>query len=183
MIMTCKHPRQSRLRIIGSSFLLLSTLLAGAVSAQTAGQLADRAAIAEQIARYSFAADAKDLEAFLALYTEDAIWKSIPPGQTEPNMIMHNREEIRTFSVDLYQRNAGVRTGHHQSGLLFMELTETTASTQNMILVTQQGPNDPAPTIVVSGVYYDTWKKTPAGWLIATRTLRMEPLPLMAGQQ
>jgi hypothetical protein len=32
--------------------------------------------------------------------------------------------------------------------------------------------------VVVSGVYYDTWKKTGAGWLITTRTLRLVPLPL-----
>ena len=178
MIITRNYRLRTWLRAIKGSFLLIGSLLTGSVSAQTVGQLADRVAIAEQVARYSYAADGKDLEAFLALYTEDAVWKSIPPGQTEPNMIMHNREEIRTFSADRYKQNAGIRTGHHQSGLLFTELTADTAKTQNMVLVTQQGAEDAAPRVVVSGVYYDTWKKTAAGWLITSRTLHMEPLPL-----
>ncbi|MBF8269818.1 MAG: hypothetical protein HW386_1527, partial [Gammaproteobacteria bacterium] len=42
---------------------------------------------------------------------------------------------------------------------------------------------DAAPVVFVAGVYYDTWKKTTAGWQITTRTMRLEPLPLTAGQQ
>jgi len=92
---------------------------------------------------------------------------------------MKSRAEIRKFSEGNKQ-NANIRTGHHQSGLLFTELTGDTAKTQNMILVTQQGPDDAAPRVVLSGVYYDTWKKTADGWLMTTRTLRMAPLPLTA---
>ena len=143
---------------------------------QTLQQLADRIAIAEQVARYSYAADGKDLKAFTALFTADAVWKIMPPGAAEPSVILKSRDEIRKFSEDLYKRNAHIRTGHHQSGLLFTDLTATTARTQNMILVTHQGPDDKTPQIAASGVYYDTWSKTDAGWLIKSRTLRMVPL-------
>lgn len=166
----------SYLQIITYGLILFCSLSAASTGAQTVSQLADRAAIAEQIARYSYAADGKDLQAFLALFTEDAVWQSIPPGTEEPNTILNSRDEIRKYSEDLYKRN--IRTGHHQSGLLFTELTATTAKTQNMILVTQQGPDDESPHVAISGVYYDTWRKTGGGWLIATRTLRMVPLPL-----
>lgn len=166
------------LRVTYCVFLLTGSLLAVGAHGQTVQQLKDRAAIAAQVARYSYAADGKDLAAFTALFTKDAIWQSIPPGTDKPDIIMRSREEIRKFSKDLYQRNADIHTGHHQSGLLFTELTATTARTQNMVLVTHQGPDDDAPKIAASGVYYDTWKKTTAGWLITSRTLRMVPLPL-----
>ena len=170
--------KRSCIRVFIRFFLLTCSLLTAAAYGQTIQQFTDRAAIAAQVARYSYAADGKDLEAFTALFTEDAVWQSIPPGTDKPSIIMHSREEIRKFSEDLYKRNANVHTGHHQSGLLFTELTATTARTQNMVLVTHQGPDDETPHIAASGVYYDTWKKTSAGWLITTRTLRMVPLPL-----
>ena len=176
---TCNHARVIRSQIINFTLIsLLSAIACNAFAGQTMQQLADRMAIAEQVARYSYAADGKDLEAFTALFTEDAVWQSIPPGATEPNIMLKSRAQIRSFSQDLYKKNAGIRTGHHQSGLLFMELTAKHARTQNMILVTHQGPGDEAPGIAASGVYYDTWRKTDAGWLIESRTLRMVPLPL-----
>lgn len=176
-----KFLRYSYLRYVWCSFILFISLLAGSASAQSIDQIADRLAIAEQIARYSYTADAKDLEGFIALFTEDAVWMSIGPGQTEANLKLESRGAIRAFSAELYERNAGVRTGHHQSGLLFTELTVDRAKTRNMILVTQQGADDDAPRIAASGVYYDTWRKTAKGWLIETRTLRMETLPVTGG--
>ena len=160
--------------------LAISLLLAAGVSAQNVQQLTDRAAIAEQIARYSYAADGKDANAFAALFAEDAVWKMFPAGAAEPSITLNSRAEIRKFSEDLNKQNPDARTGHHQSGLLFTELTANTATTQNMILVAQQGPKDESPHIVVSGIYYDTWIKTRAGWLIKSLTLRMQPLPLPA---
>ena len=170
--------RRSNLLIVCSSFLLIGICIAGSAGAQTVQQLADRAAIAAQVARYSYAADGKDLDAFTALFTKDAVWKIIPPGTDKPSVDLKSRAAIRKFSRDLYKRNAKIRTGHHQSGLLFTELTATTARTQNMVLLTHQGPDDAAPHVAASGVYYDTWRKTAAGWLFASRTLRMIPLPL-----
>jgi len=171
--------KQSQKLIECSLLILFALVLAGrTASAQKIDQISDRIAIAEQIARYSYTGDAKDLKGFLALFTPDAIWQIIPAGQTEPNICLKSREEIRDFSADLYKRNAGIQTGHHQSGLLFTELTKDTARTQIMLLVTRKGPNDSAPRVEMSGVYYDTWRKTAQGWLITSRTLRMDPLHL-----
>lgn len=178
---TVTYAYQALSKITTCCFIFICLGLAGSASAQqTLQQLADRMAIAEQIARYSYAADGKDLKAFTALFTVHAVWKSIPPGTDKPNIILKSRAEIRKFSQDLYKRNANIRTGHHQSGLLFTELTANTARSQNMILVTHQGPDDKTPHVAASGVYYDTWRKTDAGWLIETRTLRMLPLPLQS---
>jgi len=172
--------RLSGWRLTRLLLIAISLLLAGSVSAQNVQQLADRAAIAEQIARYSYAADGKDANAFAAVFAEDAVWKMYPAGAPEPSITLNSRTEIRKFSEDLNKQNPDARTGHHQSGLLFTELTANTATTQNMILVTQQGPKDESPHIVVSGIYYDTWIKSKTGWRIKSLTLRMQPLPLPA---
>lgn len=179
----CCHVRLPRLagwRFTRLFLLAVSLMLAGSVSAQNVQQLADRSAIAEQIARYSYAADGKDANAFAAVFAEDAVWKMYPAGASEPSITLNSRADIRKFSEDLNKQNPEARTGHHQSGLLFTELTTNTAITQNMILVAQQGPKDESPHIVVSGIYYDTWVKTRAGWQIKSLTLRMQPLPLPA---
>ena len=165
-------------RLVLACLFGMGVLMTNDLNAQTLQALADRAAIAEQVARYSYTADGKDLEGFVALFTEDAVWMSVPPGATEPNLRLDSRQAIKDFSADLHKRNAEIRTGHHQSGLIFLELTATTARTRNMILVTHQGPEDASPRVNASGVYHDTWQKTPAGWLIRTRTLHMETLPL-----
>ena len=147
-----------------------------ALEAQSTTEVLDRIAIADAVAKYSYTADARDLEGFLSLFTDDAVWKSYPAGSDEPATVLDGREAIREFSLNLYQQNAGIRTGHHQSGLLFTALTGDTASTQNMILLTRQAPGEDSPAVTVFGVYYDTWRKTPQGWRIATRTLRQQPL-------
>lgn len=169
-------------QVIGFHFLIIILLFPCSVHAQTSANLNDRIAISEQIARYSYTADAHDLEGFIDLFTEDAVWKAIPAGQTDPALLLETRDGIQKYSADNHRRLelAGIRSRHHQSGLLFVELTETTARTQNMILATQQGPEDSAPQIVISGFFYDTWRKTDKGWLIETRTLRMDPLPISA---
>ena len=91
--------KRSCIRVFIRFFLLTCSLLTAAAYGQTIQQFTDRAAIAAQVARYSYAADGKDLEAFTALFTEDAVWQSIPPGTDKPSIIMHSREEIRKFSA------------------------------------------------------------------------------------
>mgnify|MGYP003577856823 CR=1 FL=1 len=133
-------------------------------------ELADRLAIADQLARYSYTADARDLDAFMALFTEDAVWQNFVPGKSEPDIKLRSRAEIRAFSAALWKESPGLRSGHHQSGLLFTELTRDSARTKNMILISHQGPGDQPMRIATFGYYETEWRKTPDGWLIASRT-------------
>ena len=57
------------------------------------------------------------------------------------------------------------------SNLVFIELTEDTARTQNMVLVTHQIEGDTAAYINNSGIYRNTWRRTDQGWKIARRVL------------
>jgi uncharacterized protein (TIGR02246 family) len=120
--------------------------------------LEDKLAIQEVIARYAYTWDAKDADGVANLFTEDAVWEMIAPGDTWPSHRMESR--------------AAIRTRHHQSGTVFDELSAATARTLTMVLVTHQGPVDLAPRSHRSGVYHDQWRKTPEGWKLVRRTLR-----------
>ena len=61
------------------------------------------------------------------------------------------------------------QTRHHMSALVFVELTEDTATTENMVLVTHQ--TTAAPYINGSGIYCNKWRKTGQGWKISERVL------------
>ena len=142
----------------------------------TAAQLApgleglpDRLAIAEQLAQYSYTADARDLKNFLSLFTEDAVWQSFAPGRTEPDIKLESRAAIGAFSAALWEESPGLVSGDHQSGLLFIELGADAAKTKNMILISHQWP-DQAMRIGTFGHYDTIWRKTAEGWLIASRT-------------
>ena len=162
---------------------LLATLMSSVTipaSAQAIDQIADRMEIAEVIAKYSYAADFSDPEAFAALFVEDGVFEFYILDAKEPferrvsRAVIRAKQESRKES----KRISGIKTGHHQSGLIFIELTADTARTQTMLVHSVQGADETAPRITSSGVYYDNWRKTSDGWRFAQRVIRLDgPLP------
>lgn len=160
------------------SFLLvtLMTSVTIPVSAQAIDQIADRLEIAEVIAKYSYAADFSDPDAFAALFVEDGVFEFYIRDAKEPYERRVSREVIRAKQESWKEskRISGIKTGHHQSGLIFKELTADTARTQNMLLHTVQGAEETAPKITSSATYFDDWRKTSDGWRIAKRVIRFD---------
>ena len=137
---------------------------------QAETQTADRLAILEQIARYSYAWDDRDLEAYVALFTGDAAFVVDPELPGGPSVNATGHEAIRTWARErMDARKPGVQVRHHQSGTLFDELGEDQARTRTMLLTSRVGPDGEPPG---SGVYYDEWRRTAEGWRFAKRTLR-----------
>jgi ketosteroid isomerase-like protein len=134
--------------------------------------LDDRLAILECIARYSYAYDGKDADAFANHFTEDGVWELFDTGATSPAARIETRPAIREWVSALHERLGAIVTRHFQSGTLFDELTPTTARTRTMLLVTHQHGMDRTPRPTRSGVYHDEWRKTPDGWRLAHRVLR-----------
>ena len=132
--------------------------------------LDDRVAILEQIARYSYAWDERDAEAYTALFAEDAVFEVDPELPGGPATLARGREEIGAWArARMAARAPGVQTRHHQTGTIFDELSADSARTRTMLLTTRVGPGaEPATT----GVYSDEWRRTPEGWRFARRTLR-----------
>ena len=137
---------------------------------ETDAQTADRLAILEQIARYSYAWDDRDLEAYVALFAGDAAFVVDPELPDGPSVDAHGHEAIRAWARErMDARKPGVQVRHHQSGTLFEELDGDRARTRTMLLTSRVGPEGEPPS---SGVYYDEWRRTAEGWRFAKRTLR-----------
>ena len=93
-------------------------------------QTADRLAILEQIARYSYAWDDRDLEAYVALFAEGAAFVVDPELPGGPSVDAHGHEAIRAWARERMDARApGVQVRHHQSGTLFEELDGDRART------------------------------------------------------
>ena len=129
--------------------------------------LADKWAIQEMFARFSYAWDAKATEDFAHLFSADAVVEIFSAGGTRPQFHLTSRAAIRDWAVQNHtERLAGIQTRHHQSGLLFDELTSETARTRTMVLVTHQGAAEAVPRLHRSGMYQMQWRKLPEGWRI-----------------
>ncbi len=136
---------------------------------QSGSRIEDRLAILEQIARYSYAWDGRDLDAYVALFAEDGVFVVDPelPGGPSTHAVGH--EAIRAWARErMDARKPGVQVRHHQSGTLFEELGEDSARTRTMLLTSRVGPDGQPPS---SGIYYDEWRRTAEGWRFANRTL------------
>jgi hypothetical protein len=134
--------------------------------------LADKIAILEVIARYSYTYDGRDADGFAHLFTADGIFEVVYAGGNPPELRLESREAIYAWASQRHQKVVqDIRDRHFQSGTLFDVLTGEHAQTRTMVLITHQGAEDPVPRPVLSGVYHDRWLKTRTGWQMAQRTL------------
>ena len=130
----------------------------------------DRLGLIEQIARYSYAWDERDLEGYVALFTPDGTFEVDPELPGGPSVLAQGHAAIRAWAKErMGSRKPGVQVRHHQSGTVFEELSIEHARTRTMLLTSRVGPNGEPPS---SGIYYDEWVRTTKGWLFARRTLR-----------
>ena len=138
----------------------------------------DRLAIHEIIARYSHTYDGQDAEGFAQLFVEEGVLEIVVAGKAGPWVRLESRAEIRAWAAERLQARRGrFSSRHHQSGILFDELTPDSARTRTLVLVTHQGVAEALPRPVLSGVYHDRWRKTGAGWRLAHRAAHVDGDP------
>jgi ketosteroid isomerase-like protein len=134
-----------------------------------------RLAIHEMIARYSYAYDGQDADAFAELFVEDGVFEIFVGGTENAAVRLESRHEIRAWAARRFRERQGRFTSrHHQSGLLFDELSADSARTRTMVLVTHQDLTEAAPRVTDSGVYHDRWRRTPDGWRLAHRAAHVD---------
>ncbi len=157
------------------ALLFLGVIMSGSVTASD--DLRNRAEIAEALANYSYRWDGKDAEGFAQLFTEDAVMERWQFGELVEGSVVEGRELIFKYSRAAHTgRLADRQTRHHFTGLLFKELSETHAVTENMALITHQQAGG-RPFITATGVYRITWRKTAEGWLMVKRVLFSDAVP------
>ena len=136
--------------------------------------LEDRAQIAEQIAKYAQLWDRKDAEAFVELFTEDGVleWQ-FANAEIQPPTLM-GRENILQYSRKAHAgRLAERQSRHHFSGLVFEDLTEASARTEHIFMVTHVTPSEP-PLLRSTGIYRIEWRKIDGRWLMSHRKLYVD---------
>ena len=114
----------------------------------------DHVAITELLARYCLALDLDDVEAWVALFTEDARYEVF-------GRVFEGHEGLRKLL-------AGAPGGLHLGGLPVIELLDASRArtTQNLLFV------DRATGATRSAVYDDELRRTERGWRFAKRRCR-----------
>ncbi|MBL6752428.1 MAG: nuclear transport factor 2 family protein [Nevskia sp.] len=132
----------------------------------------DRAAIADTIYAYAYAWDGQDLEAYLKVYTEDAVWEAFAAGASQAEIHLPNREAIRKWAEERLARRKGKFVSRHfQTNIVYDHLDRDSARTRTMVLVTHQGVDDAVPSLMLSAVCIDEHRRTPEGWRMRRRSV------------
>lgn len=135
--------------------------------------VADRLAILDAIARYSYTFDGREVDAFVQLFTEDGVFEMLAANASEPELVMTARAGIHEWVTNWFRElDPAIQSRHFQSGTTFRELTAEYAKTSTMLMTTAQHPGEASPRVKMTGVYHDHWIKTAQGWRISRRTLR-----------
>lgn len=135
----------------------------------------DRIAITDNIYAYAYRWDAQDIDSFVNVFTEDAVWEFIPAGTDEPEVRLVGHAEIHKWGGERLGRRKGKFVSRHfESNIVFDHLDADTARTRTMVLVTHQGMTEPAPTLILTGVYHDEHRRTPEGWKLQRRSTRLD---------
>ena len=164
-------------------YLVLFCLLAplvhfspGRVDAE-APNLNDRLQITDQIARYAQSWDRKDADAFSELFADDGVLEWHFADASEQPPALTGRENILHYARKAHaDRLAGRQSRHHFSGLVFESITESSALTEHIFMVTHALPNE-LPMVRSTGIYRIEWSKTGDTWLMSKRTLLIDRLP------
>lgn len=141
-------------------------------AAESLETIGDKLAIAAALAQYSYRWDGKDAAGFADLFTLDGVMERWLGGSLVAGSRIVGRQSIKAYARTSHEgRLADRQTRHHFSGLVFLELSPTTAITENMALITHQTAADRVAVVRSSGIYRNSWKKTESGWLISKRVL------------
>ena len=143
--------------------------------AQSLHTIEDKLAIAENLAGYSYRWDAKDAEGFSNLFAADGVMERWRGDELAMTSRVTGRKAIFDYAKRSHEgRLADRKTRHHFSALVFLELSESTAITEHLALITHQTADSRIPFITASGTYRNTWAKTDRGWKISKRVLSLD---------
>lgn len=118
----------------------------------------DQQAILRDIYEYSYRFDSRDLQGFLSLFTEDAVWEASYVGNTMPAISVISKEQLRQviFSQMQNQIAAGIQCQHFQTNTVLTRLSSDRVQAVSMIMVTWQPGAQPG-TMVHTGFHRDEY--------------------------
>jgi hypothetical protein len=123
--------------------------------------LADRQAIANQLAQYAYTFDAHDVEGWVGLFMDDGVFEVRLGPSDQPIFHAQGAEQLRAFA------SSAPQVLHHISSLVFDELLADSARTRAMVIGTWVTPEDGNPAIQTHGTYKQRWVKVDGTWRLA----------------
>lgn len=124
----------------------------------------DRMAITNLISAYAFAYDNTDADAWLSLFTPDAVFVAAVPGQTPVSFTGHAFRTFWTKRMAEFRTSGNLRR-HLMANVLFLDQTADTAHVSVVGLLTNA--KDGKTFTAVSSLNYEGWiEKGPEGWKI-----------------
>ena len=127
--------------------------------------LEDREQIRELLATYCFHSDSGDADAFVSLFTDDAVLDLGNFG------VYRGKATL----LEAQRRKGGKPTKvRHLTTNILIELQGDTAETRSYVVALEVG--DAAPKPIFAGHYYDTVVRQNGGWRFKVR--RARPLPI-----
>jgi hypothetical protein len=132
----------------------------------------DRQEILDLISNYSYTWDGKDAEGFTALFVEDATQFNYSDGNL--TSITRSRKERLARAHERFQSftSQGIQTRHYPTNTILEKLPNGTVRGTTVFQVLWQYAAEPAPKLVHSGIYRDTFIKTSSAWKFASREVR-----------
>ena len=117
--------------------------------------------IAETLTQYPYRWDSKSTQSFAELFTEDAVMERWRQGRFDRGVATAvGKAAIFEYAQKAHTgRLADRQTRHHFSNLVFLELSDRNAVTQNMALITHQTAEDAVARVSSSGIYRINWGK------------------------
>jgi ketosteroid isomerase-like protein len=141
---------------------------------------ADYEDIRQLHARYSFALDAGDLDAFEACFAPDATFveTGLPAGLPERTS-MRGRPELRAFLRQFFAAGRGHL--RHWSSPPVIDGDGDNATGQAFLMVLRPG-SAPVAGVILTGLYRDAYRKVDGRWCFAERIFSADPQPEHRGQ-
>ncbi|MGB5911137.1 MAG: nuclear transport factor 2 family protein [Promethearchaeia archaeon] len=141
--------------------------------------LNDKEEIKNKMGLYTFAWDECKPEEFPKMFTEVMVFEAWTPNKQVLMFKFGSLQELiegRKRIGGYFPSETVIR--HNLSNVTFVEITDTTAETKTVFTsATFFQPKLDAPTVWISGVFYDNWVKTNNGWLIKNRVMIYDNAP------
>jgi hypothetical protein len=128
----------------------------------------DRQQILDLIYSYSYTFDSKNLDAFLNLYTQDAVWEDYYAGASSPTDVLDTPSKMRqVFGNQMQQFTAaGIQSRHFLTNPNIAGTAPDHAEGTAMFLVTHQKYDQPQDTVSLThtGMYRYQFIRIATGW-------------------
>ena len=136
----------------------------------------DRQEIMDLINSYSYTYDSKDLDGWLSLFKEDAIWSDYEGNSSVPKVMTRSNEERRQLVKPRLAalKAQGIQTRHYMTNTIINQTSEGKVDGITMLLLMWQYPSEANPRPINTGYYRDEFIKTEQGWMFASREAHID---------